>query len=121
MSYSIQLTFSKDEGFRTIHFESVLEHITKSMLTRQRLLRSRPELNSDTARIFWYMMDEHMYFWYHPEIVCSRRSNERFLQFAYISFEFWILDLTDKASHKTIKCFEGFNQWMIRRRNQLLQ
>ncbi len=32
------------------------------MLTRQRLLRSRPELNCGTAHIFWYMLDEHMHF-----------------------------------------------------------
>ncbi len=28
------------------------------MLTLRRLLRSRSELNSGTAHIFWYMMDE---------------------------------------------------------------
>ncbi len=32
------------------------------MLTCQRLLRSRSELKSGTAHIFWYMMDEHMHF-----------------------------------------------------------
>ncbi len=36
------------------------------MLTLRRLLRSRPELNSGTVHISWYVMDEHMYFCCHP-------------------------------------------------------
>ncbi len=90
MSYSIQITFSKDGGFRTIHFESVVENIKKSMLSCQRLLRSRSELNSGTAHIFWYMMDDQMHFWSHPRIMCSHGSHERFLKCADIIFEFWI-------------------------------
>ncbi len=50
--------FSKDGVVWTIHFESVVENIKKCMLTLRRLLRSRPELNSGTAHIFWYIMDE---------------------------------------------------------------
>ncbi len=60
------------------------------MLTRQRLLRSRPELNSGTAHIFWYMMDENMYFWCHPGIMCSHGSHESFHESLY---HFRILDL----------------------------
>ncbi len=42
------------------------------MLALQRLLRSRPKWSYGTAHIFWYMMDEHMYFWCHPGILCSQ-------------------------------------------------
>ncbi len=38
------------------------------MLTLQHLLNSRPKWNSGTAQIFWYMMDDHVHFWCHPEI-----------------------------------------------------
>ncbi len=36
----------------------MVENIKNSMLTRQRLFRSRPELNWATALLFWYTMDE---------------------------------------------------------------
>ncbi len=113
--------FSKDGGVRKIHFESVVENIKKCMLTLRRLLRSRPVLNSGTAHIFWYMMDEHMYFWCHSGIMCSHGSHERFLKCAYIIFGFWIYDLTENANHNTMEQFEAFNQWRIRRWNHLLQ
>ncbi len=87
------------------------------MLNLQRLLRGRSEWNSSTGHIFWYMMDEHMHFWCHPEIMCSHGSHENFLKCAYIIFKFWIYDLTENANHSTIKHFEAFNQWM----NQLRQ
>ncbi len=80
------------------------------MLTCQRLLRSRSELNSSTAHIFWYMMDEHMHFWCHPRIMRSHGSHELFLKCAYIIFESWIYDLTENANHNTMKRFEAFNQ-----------
>ncbi len=121
MLYSIQLMFSKDVGVCTINFESVVEHIKKCMLTLQRLFRSRPELNSGTAHVFWYMMDEHMYFWCHPGIMCSHGSHERFLKCAYINFGFWIYDLTENANHNRTKRCEAFNQWRIRQWNHLLQ
>ncbi len=35
MLYSIELMFSRDGGVCTIHFESVVEYIKKSMLTRR--------------------------------------------------------------------------------------
>ncbi len=82
--------FSRDGGVCTILVESVVENITKSMLACRRRLRSRPELNSGTARIFWYMMDEPMHFWCHPGFLCLHDSQERFLKCAYIIFEFWI-------------------------------
>ncbi len=41
------------------------------MLALQRLLRSRPKWSCGTAHIFWYIMDEHMYVWCHPGILCS--------------------------------------------------
>ncbi len=50
--------FSRDWGVCTIHFEPVVENIKKSILTCQRLLRSMSDLNSGTAHIFRYMMDE---------------------------------------------------------------
>ncbi len=53
------------------------------MLTCQRLLRSRSELNSGTTHIFWYMMDEHMNFWCHPRIMCSHGSHELFLKCSF--------------------------------------
>ncbi len=83
---------SKDWRVCTIHFESVAENIKKSMPTLRCLLRSRPELNSGTVHIFWYMMDEHMHFWCHPGIMCSHGSEERCLECAYIIFGFWIYD-----------------------------
>ncbi len=113
--------FSKGGRVCTIHFESVLENIEKRMLTLRRLLRSRSELNSGTAHIFWNMMDVHMYFWCHPGIMCLHGSHERFLKCAYIIFGFWIYDLTEKANHNTMKHFEAFNKWRIRRWNHLLQ
>ncbi len=91
------------------------------MLTLRRLLRSRSELNSGTAHILWYMMDEQMYFWCHPGIMCSHGSYERFLKCAYIIFGFGIYDLTAKANHNRMKHFEAFNQWRIRRWNHLRQ
>ncbi len=90
--------FSKDGGVCTINFESVLESIEICMLTLRCLLRSRSELNSGTAHILWYMMDEHMYFWCHRGIMCSHGSHERFLKCACIIFGFWIYDLTEKPT-----------------------
>ncbi len=111
MYYSIEWMFSRDGGVCAIHFESVVENIKKIMLTVRRLLRSRPELNSSTAHIFWYMMDKHMYFWCHPGITCSHCSHERFLKCAHIIFGFWIENLTENANHSTMRHFEAFNQW----------
>ncbi len=91
------------------------------MLNPQLLLRGKSEWNSGTAHIFWYMIDEHMHFWCHPEIMCSHGSHERFLKCVWTIFEFLIQDPTENANHNTIKCFEAFNQWMIQRWNQLLQ
>ncbi len=81
------------------------------MLTFRRLLRSRLELNSGTAHVFRYIMDEHMNFWCHPMIMSSHGSDER----AKTIFEFWIQGWTEKANHNTMKRFEAFNQWKIRR------
>ncbi len=66
------------------------------MLALQRLLRCRPKWSYGTAHISWYIMDEHMYFWCHPGILCSHGSHERFLECAYITFGFRIYDLTEK-------------------------
>ncbi len=101
--------FSKDGRICTIHFESVVENVKKCMPTLRLLLRSRPEMNSGTAHIFWYMMDEHMYLWCHPGITCSHGSHERFLKCACIIFGFWIYDLTENANHSTMKRFKAFN------------
>ncbi len=103
--------FSKDGGVRTIHFESVVENIKKSMLALQRLLRSRPKWSYGTAHIFLYMLDEGMYFWCHPGILCSHGSHERFLECASIIFGFWIYDLTENTNYNTMNRFEAFNQW----------
>ncbi len=70
--------------------------------------------NSGTAHIFWYMVDEHMYFWCHPGIMCSHAYHERFLKCAYIIFGCWIYDLTETANHNTMKHFEPFNELRIR-------
>ncbi len=94
---------SKDGGVCTIHFESVVENTKTCMLTLRRLLRSRPELNSGTAHIFWHMMDERMYFWCHRGIMCSHGSHQRFLECAFIIFCFWIYDLTENTNHNTMK------------------
>ncbi len=91
------------------------------MLALQRLLRRRPKWSCGTAHIFWYMMDKHKYFWCHPWIMCSHGTHERFLECAYITFGFWIYDLTENTNYNTMKRFEAFNQWRFRRRNQLLQ
>ncbi len=80
------------------------------MLTLRRVLRSRPELNSGSAHIFWYIMDEHMHIWSKPRIMCSYGSHELFLKRNYIIFESWIEDLIESANHNTMKCFEAFNQ-----------
>ncbi len=66
-------------------------------------------------------MDEHTYFWCHPGILCLHGSHECFLECAYITFGFWIYDLTENTNYNTMKRFEAFNQWRIRRRNLLLQ
>ncbi len=95
-------------GVRTIHFESVVENIKKSMLALQRLLRNRSKWSCGTAHIFWYMMDEHVYFGCHPGILCSHGSHERFLECAYITVGFWIYDLTENTNHNTMKRFEAF-------------
>ncbi len=113
--------FSEDGAVRTIHFESVVENIKKSMLALQRLLRSRPKWSCGTAHIFWYITDEHMYFWCHPGILCSQGPYERFSECAYIIYGFWIYDLTENTNYNMMKRFKSFNQWRIRRRNQLLQ
>ncbi len=83
------------------------------MLTRRHLLRCWPELNFSAAHIFWYMVDENMHYWCHPEIICSHGSHERFLKCAYIIFEFWIQDLTENANHNRLRCFEAFNKLII--------
>ncbi len=62
-----------------------------------------------------------MYFWCHPGILCSHGFHKRFLECAYIAFGFWIYDLTENTNYNTMKRFEAFNQWRIRRRNHLLQ
>ncbi len=49
----------------------MVENIKISMLALQRLLRSMSKWSCGTAHIFWYIMDEHMYFWCHPGILCS--------------------------------------------------
>ncbi len=54
--------FSKDGRFRGIHSEYMVENVKKCMLTLQRLFRGRPQWNSGTAHIFWYMVAEHMEF-----------------------------------------------------------
>ncbi len=91
------------------------------MLALQHLLRSRPKWSCGTAHIFWYMMDEHMYFWCHPEIMCQHGSYERFLKWAHTIFGFWIYYSAENANHNTMKRFETFSQWRIRRWNHLLQ
>ncbi len=90
------------------------------MLSLQRLLRGMSKWSCGTAHIFWYIMDEHMYFWCRPEILCSHGSHKRFLEYAYIIFGFWIYDLTENTNYNTMKRLEAFNQWRIRRRNHLL-
>ncbi len=70
------------------------------MLTFQRLLRSRPEWDSGTMQIFWYMMDEHIHFWCHPGNMCSHGSHQLFLKCVYIIFEFWIQDVTENRNTK---------------------
>ncbi len=60
------------------------------MLTLQRLLRSRPELNSVMAHIFWNMMDEHMHVLCHLVVMCSNGSNKLFIKCFYIILESWI-------------------------------
>ncbi len=104
MQYSIQYTCSKDGGVCKIHFESVVENIKNIKYAEtRRLLRSRPELNSGTAHIFWHMVDEHIYFWCHPGILCSHGSHERFLECGYITFGFWFSDLTENPNYNTMK------------------
>ncbi len=83
------------------------------MLTLQRLLRSRAKWNSGTAHIFWHMMDEHRYFWCHPEKTCSHGSHELFLKCVNIIFEFWIKGFTENANHNMIERLEAFDQRMI--------
>ncbi len=100
--------FSRNGGVCTINLEFVVENIKKSMRICQRLLRSRSELISGAAHIFWYMMDEHMHFRCHPRIMCSHGSHE--LKCAYIIFESWMYDLTENANHNTTERFEAFNQ-----------
>ncbi len=46
--------------------------------------RRRLKYNSGSVLIFWYMMDEHMEFWCHPEIVCLHSFHEFFLEYVYI-------------------------------------
>ncbi len=75
---------------RAIHFESVVVNLKKCMLTLQNLLRSKPKLNSGTTHIFWYMMDEHMCFWCHPENACLHCFRELFLEYAYIIVKLWV-------------------------------
>ncbi len=99
----------------------MVENIKKLMLALQRLLRSRPKWSCGTANILWYIMDEHMYFWCHPGILCSQGSHERFHEYAYIIFDFWIYDLTENTYYNTTKRFEAFYLWRTRRRNHLLQ
>ncbi len=80
----------------------MVENIKKCMLTLRRLLRSRPELNSGASHMFWFMMDENMYFSCHPGIMCSHSSDERFLKCAYIIFGFWIYDLNQLQHDETL-------------------
>ncbi len=88
VQYSDEEMLSKDGSLRITHFESVVEDVKNFMLTPQRLRRSRPKWNSGMAHIFWHMMDEHMHFWYQPEIVCLNGVYERFLEYVYIIFKF---------------------------------